>query len=117
MQSCTTAGQVRSSKLPAATAAACARPVHPALPLPHAASSRLALPAGIPDYSTEWFAVYNVSSTLQATRAELTRLALARLDHGFSPLDAASLEGGSRLRDAYDAYFLDFIRTVQASLL
>lgn len=72
--------------------------------------------AGIPDYSDEWFAIYNVSSTVQATRAELTRLALSRLDHGFSPIDAAGLEGASRLRDAYDAYFLDFIETVQARL-
>ena len=39
---------------------------------------------GIPDQSPEWYAVLNVSQSVQAVRTQLVRMALQRMDTGFT---------------------------------
>ena len=58
----------------------------------------------IPEYSDEFYEVFQAASTRQQLTRACVRKALATLPHGFSAFDACLLHHASLVNDAYDRY-------------
>ena len=69
--------------------------------------------AGIPEYSKRFYKVFGVASERQHLQRTFIRLALDRLDHGFSGFDKSLVYHASKVSDAYDHYYVKWARTVQ----
>ncbi|MBN2100351.1 hypothetical protein JW710_00440 [Candidatus Dojkabacteria bacterium] len=70
---------------------------------------------GIKEYTDEFYKYYEIASRYQHFVEELVCIALEKLDHGFSDFDKTLIIYSARISEAYDKYYVAWLKAVRNS--